>query len=223
MSATAVLRPQATEWQRAGIVKQQAQTTSQLSRQACRLVYDAECRLCVSVKSKLERVDIDQAGDQVRFLAYQSEEASKPFAPSFPTFLMGRSYCEGCSSHSQSSWQSVPIGPLHVIGIDGLVKSSQLNRPPRLKPSVCSQARGPSLGGTLPTARNLPTTCPPPECVHLVRRIHALHLGFSIETSCRSSRCGPKRKLVVPRSLCHPDMAHDCRILFRMVQQPGMG
>ena len=77
MSATAVLRPQAAGWQRAGIVKQHAQTTSQLSRQACRLVYDAEYRLCVSVKSKLEPVGFDQAGDQVRFLAYQSEEAMK--------------------------------------------------------------------------------------------------------------------------------------------------
>ncbi len=58
-------------------MKQDAQTTSQLSRQACRLVYDAECRLCVSVKSNLERVRVDQAGDQVQFLAYQSEEAMK--------------------------------------------------------------------------------------------------------------------------------------------------
>jgi predicted DCC family thiol-disulfide oxidoreductase YuxK len=56
-------------------VKQDAQTTSQLSRQACRLVYDAECRLCVFVKSKFDRAGIGQAGTNVRFLEYQSEEA----------------------------------------------------------------------------------------------------------------------------------------------------
>ena len=58
-------------------MKQDAQITSQVSRQACWLVYDAECRLCVSVKSNLEWVRIEQAGDQVRFIAYQSEEAVK--------------------------------------------------------------------------------------------------------------------------------------------------
>jgi predicted DCC family thiol-disulfide oxidoreductase YuxK len=58
-------------------VKQDAQTTSQLSQQACRLVYEAECRLCASVKSKLERMEMGQTGTNVRFLAYQSEEARK--------------------------------------------------------------------------------------------------------------------------------------------------
>lgn len=67
-------------------MKQDAQTTSHVSRQACCLVYDAECRLCVSVKSTLERVGIEQAGDQVRFIAYQSEEAMK---------ALGHYYCPG--------------------------------------------------------------------------------------------------------------------------------
>ncbi|UVT16685.1 MAG: DUF393 domain-containing protein [Nitrospira sp.] len=50
---------------------------SRLDEQVCLLIYDAECRLCVSTKAKLERVRVDQAGTTVRFLAYQSEEAMK--------------------------------------------------------------------------------------------------------------------------------------------------
>ena len=53
------------------------QIESQLSAQACLLVYDAECRLCVSTKRKLEEFGVGQAESDVRFLAYQSEEAER--------------------------------------------------------------------------------------------------------------------------------------------------
>jgi predicted DCC family thiol-disulfide oxidoreductase YuxK len=46
-----------------------------LSRQACLLVYDGECRLCVSTKMALERRGVDQARTGVKFVAYQSEMA----------------------------------------------------------------------------------------------------------------------------------------------------
>ncbi len=49
----------------------------QLSTQGCLLIYDGECRLCVSTKQKLEALGIGQAESDVRFLAYQSEEAKR--------------------------------------------------------------------------------------------------------------------------------------------------
>lgn len=51
--------------------------TGQLSTQGCTLVYDGECRLCVSTKQKLEELGIGQAESDVRFLAYQSESAKR--------------------------------------------------------------------------------------------------------------------------------------------------
>lgn len=59
------------------MVKNDLLTKCQLSQEPCRLVYDAECRLCVTIKSKLERVEMGQAGVNIRFVAYQSEEAMK--------------------------------------------------------------------------------------------------------------------------------------------------
>lgn len=49
----------------------------QLSTQVCLLVYDGECRLCVSTKQKLEALGVGQAESEVRFLAYQSEAAKR--------------------------------------------------------------------------------------------------------------------------------------------------
>lgn len=46
-----------------------------LSIQACLLIYDEECRLCVSAKMAVERRGVDQAGTGIRFVAYQSEAA----------------------------------------------------------------------------------------------------------------------------------------------------
>ncbi|MDF0676265.1 MAG: DUF393 domain-containing protein [Nitrospira sp.] len=59
------------------------QITGQSSTQVCLLVYDAECRLCVSTKQKLEALGVVQAGSDVRFLAYQSEEAKKMLGPNY--------------------------------------------------------------------------------------------------------------------------------------------
>ena len=53
------------------------QIAGQLSRQVCLLVYDGECRLCVSTKQKLEELGIGQAESDVKFLAYQSDEAKR--------------------------------------------------------------------------------------------------------------------------------------------------
>ena len=46
-----------------------------LSAQVCLLIYDGECRLCVSTKQKLEELGVGQAESSTRFLAYQSEAA----------------------------------------------------------------------------------------------------------------------------------------------------
>jgi predicted DCC family thiol-disulfide oxidoreductase YuxK len=47
------------------------------SSAACLLIYDGECRLCVSTKQKLEQAGVGQAGSDVRFLPYQSDEAKR--------------------------------------------------------------------------------------------------------------------------------------------------
>ena len=47
----------------------------QLPGQACLLLYDGECRLCVFVKTKLDQLRVGQSGTDVRFLTYQSDEA----------------------------------------------------------------------------------------------------------------------------------------------------
>ncbi|NGZ03711.1 MAG: hypothetical protein CV090_11750 [Nitrospira sp. WS238] len=59
------------------------QPQSRLPEESCRLVYDAECRLCVSRRSKLERMTMGRAGTDIRFVAYQSEEAVKALRPHF--------------------------------------------------------------------------------------------------------------------------------------------
>ena len=53
------------------------QTGDQKAGQACVLIYDGECRLCVSTKQKLEQAGVGQAGSDVRFLPYQSDEAQR--------------------------------------------------------------------------------------------------------------------------------------------------
>jgi predicted DCC family thiol-disulfide oxidoreductase YuxK len=59
------------------------QPKSQLSDESCRLVYDAERRLCVTMKSKLERMKMGQAGVNIRFIPHQSEEAMKVLGPDY--------------------------------------------------------------------------------------------------------------------------------------------
>jgi predicted DCC family thiol-disulfide oxidoreductase YuxK len=41
----------------------------------CILIYDSQCRLCVSSKRGLERLSASDASKAVRFVPYQSEEA----------------------------------------------------------------------------------------------------------------------------------------------------
>jgi len=43
--------------------------------QICLLIYDGECRLCVSTKLALERRGVDHTRTGIRFVAYQSEAA----------------------------------------------------------------------------------------------------------------------------------------------------
>ncbi|BFU89826.1 MAG: hypothetical protein NTAFB01_10130 [Nitrospira sp.] len=57
------------------------QIEGQLSTQTGLLVYDAECRLCVSTRQKLEELGIGQAESDAKFLAYQSEEAKRILGP----------------------------------------------------------------------------------------------------------------------------------------------
>jgi predicted DCC family thiol-disulfide oxidoreductase YuxK len=59
------------------------QNVDKTSPQVRLLVYDAECRLCVSTKQKLEERGVGGAESDVRFLAYQSEAAKKIFGPSY--------------------------------------------------------------------------------------------------------------------------------------------
>jgi predicted DCC family thiol-disulfide oxidoreductase YuxK len=65
------------------MVKKDVQSESQLPEELCRLVYDAECWLCVSMKSKLEQIKMGQAGGNIRFVAYQSEEGVKALGHHF--------------------------------------------------------------------------------------------------------------------------------------------
>ncbi|MDF0667914.1 MAG: DUF393 domain-containing protein [Nitrospira sp.] len=53
------------------------------STQVRLLIYDGECRLCVSTKQKLEALRVVQAESDVRFLAYQSEEAKRILGPNY--------------------------------------------------------------------------------------------------------------------------------------------
>jgi predicted DCC family thiol-disulfide oxidoreductase YuxK len=41
------------------------------------LIYDAQCRLCVTAKEGLERLSGDKGDEDVRFVAYQTEEAAR--------------------------------------------------------------------------------------------------------------------------------------------------
>ncbi len=58
----------------------------QLPGQACLLLYDGECRFCVSIKGRLSQLGIGRAGSGVRFIPYQSEEAK---------IALGRDYRPG--------------------------------------------------------------------------------------------------------------------------------
>lgn len=51
------------------------QKEKQLPLEACLLIYDEQCRLCLSVKNDLERRGVSQTRTGVRFVAYRSEAA----------------------------------------------------------------------------------------------------------------------------------------------------
>ncbi len=53
------------------------QIEGQSSRQACLLIYDQECRLCVAAKQTFETAGIGRGESDVRFLPYQSEEVQR--------------------------------------------------------------------------------------------------------------------------------------------------
>ena len=46
-----------------------------LPPQACLLIYDGECRLCVSVKMALEQREVNPTRTGIQFVAYQSKAA----------------------------------------------------------------------------------------------------------------------------------------------------
>ena len=59
---------------------------SSSASQTCLLVYDGECRLCVTAKNGLERLEPHADATSIRMVPYQSEEAKQ---------ALGESYCPG--------------------------------------------------------------------------------------------------------------------------------
>jgi len=61
----------------------------------CLLIYDGRCRLCVTAKNGIEQLQSELAGNNVRMITYQSEEATRilgtEYRPGRPdvAFLVG--------------------------------------------------------------------------------------------------------------------------------------
>ncbi|WP_455388523.1 thiol-disulfide oxidoreductase DCC family protein [Petrachloros mirabilis] len=49
----------------------------------CLLIYDGQCRLCVTAKQGFERLGTNTVGDDVRMITYQSEEAKDILGPRY--------------------------------------------------------------------------------------------------------------------------------------------
>ena len=49
----------------------------------CLLIYDGQCRLCVTAKEGFERLGTNDAGDNIRMITYQSEEAKAILGPRY--------------------------------------------------------------------------------------------------------------------------------------------
>ena len=56
---------------------------SEGTSQACLLVYDGQCRLCVTAKKGLERLETHADATPVRMVPYQSEEAKQALGESY--------------------------------------------------------------------------------------------------------------------------------------------
>lgn len=84
------------------------QVGDQKSGRTCLLIYDGECRLCVSTKQKLEQAGVGQAGSDIRFLPYQSDEAQR---------ALGEKYCRG---RPDMAFLVRPSGEVHQ-GLDAFL------------------------------------------------------------------------------------------------------
>src|SRR5438105_11905824 len=56
---------------------------SERTAQTCLLVYDGECRLCVTAKKGLERIGTHADAASIRLVPYQSEEAKQALGESY--------------------------------------------------------------------------------------------------------------------------------------------
>jgi predicted DCC family thiol-disulfide oxidoreductase YuxK len=56
---------------------------SDRASQTCLLVYDGQCRLCVTAKQGLERLETHADASPVRMVPYQSEEAKQALGDSY--------------------------------------------------------------------------------------------------------------------------------------------
>ena len=56
---------------------------SDRASQTCLLIYDGQCRLCVTAKKGLERLEPHAAAAPIRMIPYQSEEAKQALRESY--------------------------------------------------------------------------------------------------------------------------------------------
>lgn len=56
---------------------------SSKSSDKCLLLYDGQCRLCVTAKRGLEQLETERAAGEVRLIPYQSEEAKQALGPRY--------------------------------------------------------------------------------------------------------------------------------------------
>jgi predicted DCC family thiol-disulfide oxidoreductase YuxK len=64
-------------------INQTNQINPSRTSQACLLVYDGQCRLCVTAKKGLERLETHADATPVRMVPYQSEEAKQALGKSY--------------------------------------------------------------------------------------------------------------------------------------------
>ena len=54
-----------------------AESTNDPAAKPCLLIYDGNCRMCVTAKEGLERLGADRQAQDIRMIAYQSAEAQQ--------------------------------------------------------------------------------------------------------------------------------------------------